>query len=274
MISTMHGLLTMHSNMKTDIRIAHDAGYEALEIVESKLIRYLNLGLELKELIVLFKKYNIKPVCINALKNIERVQPDEHEKLLNEAERLCKAAQILECPTIQLVSFCGLEGKPWADILELTCRNIADIADIGKKYGVRFQLEPIAWSPVHSLSQSLEIIKKAGRDNVGLVIDFWHLFAGEETTATEVSKLDKSLIYGVHFCDGVNHKRNTEWVEEDLRGYLPGEGKIPINDWVKAVKSTGFDGVYSAELYSPKHWELDLLEIAIEARKRMEKYLY
>lgn len=274
MITTLHGLLTMHSNMKTDIRIAKDAGYEALEIVESKLTRYLNLGLELKELISSLKKYNIKPVCINALKNIERVQSNERKELLNEAERLCKAAQVLECPTIQLVALCGLEGKPWSEILELTSGNVAAIADIGKKYGIRFQLEPIAWSPVHSISQSLEIIKKAGRDNVGLVIDFWHLFAGEETTAAEVSNLDRSLIYGVHFCDGVRHKKSTKWVEEDLRGYLPGEGKIPINDWVKAVKSTGFDGVYSAELYSPKHWEWDLLEIAIDAKKRMEKYLF
>jgi sugar phosphate isomerase/epimerase len=273
MIITMHGLLTMHSNMKTDIRIAKEAGYDALEIVESKLTRYINLGLELKELILLFKKYNIRPVCINALKNIERVQPDERKKLLNEAEVLCKAAQVLECPTIQLVSFCGLEGKPWPDIFELTCRNISDIADIGKKYGIRFQIEPIAWAPIHSLSQSLKIIEKVGRDNLGVVIDFWHLFAGEETAAAEVSKLDRSLIYGVHFCDGVNHKKDTKWVEEDLRGYLPGEGSIPINDWVKAVKSTGFDGVYSAELYSPKHWEWDLLEIAVEAKKGMEKYL-
>jgi len=39
------------------------------------------------------------------------------------------------------VPFCGLEGKPWEEVLELTARNVADIADIGKKTWVRFQLE-------------------------------------------------------------------------------------------------------------------------------------
>ena len=273
MIITMHGLATMYSNMKTDIRIARETGFEALEILESKLLRYLDIGLELNELDSLFKKYSIKPVCINALKNIERVKSKEREELLKEAERLCWAAKFLGCPTIQIVPFCGLEGKSWAEILKLTSENIADIADIGKRYGVRFQLEPIAWSPIHSLSQSLEVIKKADRDNVGVVIDFWHLWAGGETTPEEVSKLDSSLIYGVHFCDGISHREGTKWVEEDLRGYLPGEGEIPIKDWVQAVKSTGFDGVYSAELFSPKHWEWDLLELAVETRKRMEDYL-
>ena len=38
MIITMHGLSTMHSNIKTDIRIARESGFEALEIIESKLL--------------------------------------------------------------------------------------------------------------------------------------------------------------------------------------------------------------------------------------------
>jgi sugar phosphate isomerase/epimerase len=274
MIITMHGLTTMHSNIKSDIRIAKECGYEALEIVASKLLRYLDLGFKAEELITLFRKYSIQPVCINTLKGTERVKPKEREELLVEAERLCKVAKTLECPTIQILVPYDLEVKPYSEILELTSKNITDIADIGKKYGVRFQLEPLAFSPIHSLSQSLQVIEKVGRDNVGMVIDFWHLWAGGETTPDEVAKLDSSLIYGVHFCDGIRHEKGTEWVEEDLRAFLPGEGDIPIKEWVAAVQATGFDGVYSPELYSPKHWEWDLLEIACETKARMEKYLY
>lgn len=62
-------------------------------------------------------------------------------------------------------------------------------------------------------------------------------------------------------------------MEVDLRGYLPGEGDIPIKEWVDAVQAAGFDGVWSCELLSPKHWEWDLLEIARETKARMEQYL-
>jgi len=268
----MHGLTTMHCNIRTDIRIAREAGYDALEIVESKLLRYLDCGFKAEDLVPLFEKYSVRPVCINALKSIERTEPREREALLAEAERLCEAAEVLGCPTIQLVPFTGLEGRPWDEVLELTARNVADIADIGQRHGVQFQLEPIAWAPIHSLSQSLHLIEKAGRDNVGMVIDFWHLWAGEETTPDEVAALDSSMIYGVHFCDGKRHVPGTEWVEEELRGYLPGEGDIPIQEWVDAVRATGFDGVWSCELYSPKHWEWDLLEIARKTKALMEKY--
>ena len=158
-------------------------------------------------------------------------------------------------------------------MLALTARNVAGIADIGKRHGVRMQLEPIAWSPIHSLKQSLQLIAAAGRDNVGMVIDFWHLWAGGETTPDEVAALPGSMIYGVHFCDGMRHVEGTEWDEPALRGYLPGEGKLDIKTWVQAVKATGFDGVWSSELLSPKHWEWDLWEIARETKARMEQYI-
>lgn len=273
MIITMHGLSTMHGNMRTDIRLAAETGYQGLEIVEMKLLRYLDCGFTAEALVPLFEKYKVRPVVINAQKFVERVEPIERAALMRETERLCAAAAVIGCPTIQLVPFCGLEGRPWSEVLRLTARNIAHIADIGKRYGIRFQLEPIAWSPIHSLSQSLKIIEAAGRDNVGMVIDFWHLWAGEETIPDEVAALPKSLIYGVHFCDGIRHIQGTRWVEEELRGYLPGEGKIAIKEWVAAVKSTGFDGVWSSELLSPKHWEWDLAELARETKALMEKYI-
>ena len=50
MIITMHGLTTMHGNLRTDIRIAAETGYAALEVIESKLLRYLDCGFTANEL--------------------------------------------------------------------------------------------------------------------------------------------------------------------------------------------------------------------------------
>ena len=85
--------------------------------------------------------------------------------------------------------------------------------------------------------------------------------------------MDKLKIYAVHFSDGIRRKKDTKWIETDLRGFMLGEGEINIKEWADAVKNTGFDGVYSPEIYSPRHWEWDVLEVAIESRERMEKYL-
>ena len=273
MIFALHGVSIMNCNLVTDIRIAFETNHTALEIEVGKFLRYLDQGFKAEELLPIFEANNVRPVMINSVRDIDRVDGRERDQLLSEVERLCVAAAIIQCPTIQIVAFCRLEGRPWREILKLTARNVADIADIGKQHGVRFQFEPIAWAPIYSLSQSLQVIEEAGRDNVAMVIDFWHLYAGGGTTPDEVAKLDSAMIYSVHFCDGIAHQAGTPWNEAELRGYLPGDGEIPIGEWVDAVHSTGFDGIWSCELVSPKHWEWDPLDIARECRCRMESYI-
>ncbi|NLG28208.1 MAG: sugar phosphate isomerase/epimerase, partial [Chloroflexi bacterium] len=190
MILTMHGLSTMHNNLRSDIRLAGETGYEAIEILASKLLRYLDQGYRAEDLRPLLREHGVRAVCINALANVERASERGRRTLLAEARRLCVAAEALSCPTIQLVPLTGLAGRPWCEVLEQTARNVAAIADIGAQHGVRFQLEPVAWAPIHSLEGSLALIDAVERANVGMVIDFWHLWAGEDTTPDEVAQLD------------------------------------------------------------------------------------
>ena len=87
-----------------------------------------------------------------------------------------------------------------------------------------------------------------------------------------VAKLDKDMITGVHFCDGVRIPKDGPWEETECRGYMAGEGNIPVKEWCDAVKATGFNGTWSSELLSPKHWEWDLRDVAIKARADMIEY--
>lgn len=272
MIVTIHGISTVHCNLITSIRIASQTGYDAMEIYTPKLMRYLDAGYSVDDLKEALDAQSMPVVCLNGVKDIERVDEEGREAMLAEIRRQCAIAEALKCPTIQIMPFCSLQGREWKEIRTLTAKNIAAIADIGKEHGVRFQIEPIAWSPVCSLGQSLELIDEAGRDNVAMVIDFWHLVMGGRTTPDEVARLDKSMIYGVHFGDAIMPEKGAQWVEEDLRCVLPGDGQMPLAEWIAAVKATGFDGVWSTELISPRHWEWDLWDIARECKKRMLKY--
>ncbi len=273
MISTLHGQTTLYSNINTDIRIAKETGYQAIELHTDKLLRYLNAGYSAEDLKDTLNRHGILPACIDILGAVERCAPAEHRCLMDEARRLCEVAYTISCPTIQLNAFSGLAQRSWEEIIKLTAANIADIADIGQSYGIQFQVEGAAWTPIHSLSQCLQLIEAVDRENVGLVIDFWHLWASRGTTCEELARLDKHLIYGVHLADGRRPPEGQPWVDEKLlRGFLPGDGDLPINEWVRAVKDTGFDGVVSGEILNEQLWERDLFEIAADMRQRMEHY--
>jgi sugar phosphate isomerase/epimerase len=274
MVLALHGQTTLYNNLASDIRIAGQAGYSGLEIATAKLLRCLDAGVQPDELTELFRRHAVQPVCIDILGDVERIDPEERKRLLSEAERLCSLARYLGCPTVQLNAFNELEGRAESEVLRLTARNVADIADIGAEYGIRFQIEGAAWTPIHSLVQCLKLIEMTERENVGLVIDFWHLWASRDTSPEEVARLNQSVIFGVHLCDGLRPSEDEGWPDERLlRDCLPGDGQLPVAEWVAAIQATGYDGVWSGEILGHRLWEMDHLAIARKMRERMESYL-
>ena len=270
---SLHGVSVWYSNAVTQLRIAHETGFSGLEILPEHLYRYLDNGGSYAAYRDLMAKYSIEITCINALKRIGRHQPEARAELLREAEKICQAAVELRCPVVQIMALTELDHLPDSERDAILLENISTIADIGKSHGIKFQIEVVAFTAFNSLQHALRLIKQSGKENLGVVVDFWHLHAGGDTTPAEVARMDQDLIYGVHFCDGRAAKPGEAWDEWVQRNYAPGEGEVDISAWVEAVKATGYDGVWSPELLSPRNWEQDLWDISRHCYEDMNKYI-
>jgi sugar phosphate isomerase/epimerase len=272
MIKALHGISTHYCNVMTEARIAAETGYDGLEFLHYKLLRYLDNGGTTAALKQRVHGFGLQTSCLNALIDIERYREGEKQVMLAEALRLTQVAAELECPNIQILAQHGIDHLPQAQIMDIMTENISAIADIGQQYGVRYQIEVIAHTQFNTLDQALDVIRRIGKPNIGLVIDFWHLFATGKTSPADIAALDPSLIFGVHFCDGRRPRPGEAWEETVLRAYMPGEGEIDIQAWTDAVKATGFDGVWSAELFSPACWEMDHNILAQQVLENMRHY--
>lgn len=269
----LHTKSIWKSNLMTDIRLASEAGFGAMEVASSKIGDYLSSGSPLSDVTERLKQYDMQIISINDIANVERTDDDAVRNTLAETEKLSAVAQQLGCDCIQLVPLLALEGRSEDEVIELTAKNIARICDIGAKYGVRFQLEPVGWSPINSLRLTQKLIQAVGRDNFGTVIDFFHLFVGGDTTPDDVRHFDPNRIYHIHFCDCRLPKEGESFDETILRGMYAGEGEVPLAEWVQAVKDTGYEGWWSYELISAKHWQCDVAEVAAETSRLLDKYV-
>lgn len=274
MKKTLHGQVTLYSNILTDVHIAEACGYEAIELHTDKLLRYLDAGIGLGPLKEALDERGIEAAAIDIIGGIE-VQADEaKKKLFALTERLCETAVAIGSPTIQVNPFSELEKEPMKEVLRLTAENLKTIADIGRDRGIRFQLEGAAWTPIHTLDDCLRLIDRTGCDNVGLVIDFWHFWASRGAAPEDIAKVDSSLIYGVHLSDGLRPAAGDSWPDErELRGFYPGDGELPVSEWMDAVRSTGFNGFVSGEFLNQQLWEQNLFASALEMRKRIDRFV-
>lgn len=269
----LHTKSIWKSNLMTDIRLAKEAGFDAIEVAGTKVWDYVESGRPLEDVVERLKKYDMKIISINDICHVERTDDEAVRATLAETEKLSAIAQKLGCDCIQLVPLLALEGRSEDEVIQLTGQNIARICDIGVKYGVRFQLEPVGWSPINSLRLTKKLIDAVNRDNFGTVIDFFHLFVGGQTTPDDVRHFDPKRIYHIHFCDCRMPKKDEIFDETVLRGMYAGEGEVPIEEWVQAVKDTGYDGWWSYELISAYHWTEDVQEVAQKCSEILDKYL-
>jgi sugar phosphate isomerase/epimerase len=274
----LHNLAARHTNLLTSIRIARETGYAGIEIGNDKLQSYLGNGFTIESLKPLFRE--VPPVGFSYVQDIERQTPAEFEALLAECEARSSLAEQIDCPMVQLLTgpldptgpYKGLAGKSWPEMRQLTAKNLKVLAAIGKAHRVRFYLEALAFTPLNRLSQQLELLEETACDNVGLVLDFFHLW-NSGTRPEEIARLNREVIFCVDFCDSLDPFGEPGDGRQSGRDVWTGGGRIPLKEWVDAVRATGFDGIWRCELLSPKYWELDPWQTARDLKAFLEYLL-
>ena len=262
---SLHTICTRHSNLATDIRVAREAGYAAIEPTTFKLERYLDAGYRAEELLPALGSLTVD--MISSFEPVERQDPDVMRR---RCQRLFEVAQSLGCNAFQVVTLDGLKHLPWREMRREFAVLLRELADIAAPFGVRLALEPVAFAPLKTLAQALEVIDAPGRDNIGINVDTFHIWAGG-TPWEEVARLDPRMILVVHLSDATP-RRGQEWSDAD-RGVFPGDGIIPLKEGIDAIRSTGYDGAWAIEMISDYYWEWDPLDLAREAKARAEALL-
>lgn len=275
-ILALHSTVAKHSTLAMDIDIAKIVGFDALEIYSGKLEAYLQAGHSESELEALLK--DIPVTGIGYLRDIER-QGAERDDLLKEAQRLFQLANLAGAKGVQVLTgpinvqavidfqkqgtsahYSGLLGLGESEQYALTARNLATLADLAKQYDVLLYLEALSWTPLNTLEHQLQLIDRTERDNVKMVIDYWHCYTSG-VKPEDIARMNKDVIYGVHVCDSLPFSGGIP-NEEILRDIPTGSGVLNLAEWTAAVKATGYDGWWSCELFCKKQQQQNSYEVA------------
>lgn len=278
---SMNVTTTFHGNVVTDAQHARAAGFTGIELQSPKLYRYLDAGYAVETLPEVLD--GLVVTGLGAVLDIER-QGAARDEFLHEVRRMCEVATVAGAPIVQLCTgpvdrnvvrdhragllatddprYRGTLGLDEAEALRVTAANVRDAADIAAEHGLDVYLEPLAWARLNRCRHALQLIELAGRDNVGIALDTWHFWTTGDTL-DEVRALPKELIKAVHLSDGLDLDRTTDVPDQGHhRNVVIGGGSIPLQQWVDAIKSTGYDGWWVSEMFSTRADEQDPSEMA------------
>jgi len=259
----INGATTMKATLRQDIAAAGAVGFDALEVWASKLDDFLE-DAPINELMELFDKAGVKPASINSIEFITFRSPEEYAVIRARCQELCGRALAMGCDSIVVVPSPTPAGANWDTIKEESTRVLRDLSELAAGYKVKlaFEFLGFSWCSVRTLTHCWDIVQETNRDNVGLVIDTCHFYAGGSDLETIVD-VDPCKILIFHINDVEDRDIATI---EDAHRLLPGEGVIPLDDILVRLAQTGYDGLCSIELFRPEYWEREPVELAAAAR--------
>lgn len=117
----------------------------------------------------------------------------------------------------------------WSTNYDYVVEKYAELCDLAKGYGMRVSIEPVTWSCLPDIGTAVEMIKKSGRENVGLVVDTLHFYRSRNSYDV-FDGLPREWFNYAHLCDQVGIPETNEELLYDGRcnRLYPGDGEIEI----------------------------------------------
>jgi D-psicose/D-tagatose/L-ribulose 3-epimerase len=122
--------------------------------------------------------------------------------------------------------------------------GLREVADYAGERGVRLAIEPInrfETDLINTTEQALDLCARIGRDNVGLLLDTFHMSI-EEKSIPGAIRLAGDHLFHVHSC-------------ENDRG-TPGTGQVPWTEVLSALEEIAYDGQLVIESFTPDVHEI------------------
>jgi 4-hydroxyphenylpyruvate dioxygenase len=133
--------------------------------------------------------------------------------------------------------------------------GLAGFCDRAAARGLRVHLEFTPFGGVPDLATAWAVIERAGRPNLGLVLDTWHYLRGRPDDAL-LDAIPGERILAVHVSDGPATS-GLALVDETMRDRrLPGEGDWPLVDLLALLVRKPGLGQIGVEVLSEELWRL------------------
>lgn len=190
---------------------------------------------------------------------------DDPEGNIQDARRFADLATVLGAG-VALVAF-DSSVQDWRE--ERLLDSVKHAVNILHDHGVRAALEYIPYTALATVGDACELRDLLGADRAGLCVDAFHTLVGNELGA--LRRLEASEIVMVQL-DDIERQHLTDIMDASRRHrVLPGEGDLPLDDFVAALQAIGYDDLVSVEVLSDDVRSGPAAPFALASRRGMEK---
>ena len=249
--------VTLGGDLKKKLKSIANAGFHSIELFDSDFDTFDGSSKELNNLI---RGFGLNLASYFPLRDFEGMPKETKDNVFDKAKYYLDTAKELGSKMVMICSNTSQESSP--DENQITS-DLNELADIAQKLDIKLAYEPLAWGKhVNYFDHAIRLIQDADNDNLGLVLDSFHILS-QKNDISQIKQIPKDKIFLVQISDAPF--RDLDYLSwSRSHRILPGYGDFNLKQFVRVVKSTGFEKHFSLECFNKDLQNRDAIEVAEE----------
>lgn len=219
------------------------AGFDGVEIFENDLLTFGGTPGEVRSIA---GSLGLEITLFQPFRDFEGLPEPHRSRAFDRAERKFDLMQQIGCELMLVCSTVSPEALGGID------RAAADFRELGERArsrGLRVGYEALAWGRyVDDHRDAWEVVRRADHPNVGLILDSFHTLARRIDVET-IRSIPGDRIFIVQLADAPQVDMDLLYWSRHFRN-MPGQGDLPVVDFLRAVLATGYQGPLSLEVFN------------------------
>lgn len=219
------------------------AGFDGVEIFENDLLTY---GATPAEIGRIARGLGLEITLFQPFRDFEGLPEPLRSRAFERARRKFELMQELGT---SLMLICSSVSPAALGGIDRAAADLNELGDIARAAGVRVGYEALAWGRhVNDHRDAWEIVRRADHPNIGLILDSFHTLARKIDPNT-IRSIPGDKIFIVQLADAPLIDMDLLYWSRHYRN-MPGEGDLPVVDFMRAVVATGYNGPWSLEIFN------------------------
>lgn len=256
-MKTSIATVSLSGDLKDKLDAIAKAGFDGVEIFENDFLVFDESPRQVGRMV---RDYGLEITLFQPFRDFEGMPDPLRTRTFDRAERKFDLMQemgtdlVLVCSNVSSAAIGGLD------------RAAADFHELGEraaKRGLRVGYEALAWGRhINDHRDAWEIVRRADHPNIGLILDSFHTLS-RKIDVNSIRSIPKEKIFIIQLADAPLIGMDLLYWSRHFRN-MPGEGDLPVLDFMRAVAATGYDDYLSLEIFndqfrggSPKAIALD-----------------
>ncbi len=235
--------VSLSGTMSEKLDAISAAGFDGVEIFEDDFLAFDGTPEELGNIV---RDFGMDISLFQPFRDFEGMPEPHRTRAFDRAERKFDVMKelgtdlILICSNLSEVSVGGIDRA--AD-------DLRELGDRAAARGLRIGYEALAWGRhINDYRDSWEIVRRADHPNVGIILDSFHILSRRLDVAP-IRAIPADRIFFVQLADAPMIDMDLLYWSRHFRN-MPGEGDMPLTDFMRAVVATGYDGPVSLEIFN------------------------